>query len=183
MRLDHVALRIADREATAKFYQEAFGYKIQQRFQIPFDNGTFADSIAMEPPEKIDARLQFIEPVWSYVQGIFIGKADYHLAPEIFVSDGEPGSIVGDWVAARRGIGGIHHLAYAVKDIEGMVKLWQDKGLAEFTSEIIDCPEEGLRQVFTKEHPLTGIVYELIERNKFGFCLSSVKKLMEKSTQ
>jgi hypothetical protein len=42
----------------------------------------------------------------------------YHIAPEIFVSDGSPGSIVGDWVAARGGVGSIHHLAYQVPSVK-----------------------------------------------------------------
>ena len=35
-----------------------------------------------------------------------------------------------------------------------------------------------LIQVFTKPHPITGIIYELIQRKTFGFCKDNVKNLM-----
>ena len=34
------------------------------------------------------------------------------------MSDGPVGSIVGDWVRKRDNVGGIHHLAYEVQDVE-----------------------------------------------------------------
>lgn len=56
MRLDHVAYRVKDREKTAKFFMDALGYKIQERFTIDFDDGTCAECIALEPPEKLPGR-------------------------------------------------------------------------------------------------------------------------------
>src|SRR5690606_13107426 len=101
----------------------------------------------------------------------------YHLAPEIFVSDGTPDSIVGKWVAARGGIGGIHHLAYQVNDVEAVMNDWKEKGYAEFTTENpLTCP--GLKQCFTKPSDLTGVIYEFISRGKHGFCKENVKDLM-----
>ena len=70
------------------------------------------------------------------------------------MSDGPKGSIVGDWVAERGGIGGVHHIAYQVEDVEATMKEWKDKGYAEFYSdEPMTCP--GLVQVFTKPSELT----------------------------
>lgn len=106
----------------------------------------------------------------------------YHLAPEIFVSDGPPESIVGKWVAARNNIGGIHHLAYQVESVESTMKEWKDKGYAEFaTDKPLTCP--GLTQVFTKPSELTGIIYEFIERGEHGFCKDNVKALMESTKE
>ncbi len=100
------------------------------------------------------------------------------MAPEIFVSDGQPDSIVGQWVAARGGIGGIHHLAYQVDDVKATMQKWKEKGYAEFTSEEpLMCP--GLTQVFTKPSELTGVIYEFINRGEHGFCKENVKGLME----
>jgi catechol 2,3-dioxygenase-like lactoylglutathione lyase family enzyme len=103
---------------------------------------------------------------------------EYHLPPEIFVSDGPDDSIVGQWVKARGGIGGIHHLAYQVNSVEKTMQEWREKGYAEFTTESpLTCP--GLTQCFTKPSELTGIIYEFIERGEHGFCKENVAALME----
>lgn len=186
MRLDHVAYRVSDRRKTANFFIKAFGYKIQQEFQLEFDDGTTADCIALEPPEKLVPGA----PWTTSVSGI-VGmpgpenecrdaciRQQYHMPPEIFVSDGVPGSIVADWVAARGGIGGIHHMAYQVESVEKTMKEWQEKGFCEFSSDKpFTCP--GLTQVFSKPSELTGVVYEFIEREGFGFCKDNVKRLMQ----
>ena len=144
---------------------DALGYRIQQEFTIDFGEGQTAQCIALEPPEKILGKMPWVSD-------------NYHLAPEIFVSDGSPGSIVGDWVKARGGIGGIHHMAYMVDSVAKTMEEWRAKGLAEFTSQQpLTCP--GLTQVFTKPSELTGIIYEFIEREEYGFCKDNVRALME----
>jgi catechol 2,3-dioxygenase-like lactoylglutathione lyase family enzyme len=185
MRLDHVAYRVADREKTAKFFMDALGYSIQERFTIDFDDGTCAECIALEPPEKLPGTPWVTMQV--HYQDTLEGMREklqlYHMPPEIFVSDGAPGSIVGDWVAARGGIGGIHHMAYQVDDVEAKMKEWQEKGYAEFSSDKpMICPEDKLIQIFTKPIDIIGgIVYEFIERSGHGFCNKNVKALMESS--
>jgi 4-hydroxyphenylpyruvate dioxygenase-like putative hemolysin len=53
-----------------------------------------------------------------------------------------------------------------------------EKGYAEFTSDKpMECP--GLKQCFTKPSELTGVIFEFIERQEFGFCQQNVKALME----
>jgi catechol 2,3-dioxygenase-like lactoylglutathione lyase family enzyme len=182
MRLDHIAYRVRDRHVTAQFFIDAFGYKMQQEFQLDFGEGKFADCIALEPPEKKLPGVAWVVNDLQYVS--YEGEKnmetiqEYHLSPEIFVSDGNPGSIVGDWVAARGGIGGIHHIAYQVDNVKLTMLHWQNKGYAEFSSEEpIKCP--GLTQVFSKPSALTGVIYEFIKRDKFGFCKENVKSLME----
>ena len=183
MRIDHIAYRVKDRKKTSKFFIDALGYKIQTEFDLKFPDGTTTDCIALEPPEKeprdkfakesefADKIIpwQIYDPEWNAYQ--------YHLAPEIFVSDGQPESIVGKWVAERNGIGGIHHIAYMVDNVENTMKEWIEKGYAEFTSSTpMKCP--GLTQIFTKPSELTGVIYEFIEREEFGFCKENVKDLM-----
>ena len=104
-----------------------------------------------------------------------------HAPPEIFVSDGVKGSIVGDWVEKRDGVGGIHHLAYDVEDVEKTMNEWKEKGYVEFLSEKpLTCQEPKLTQVFSKPSELTGVIYELIKReDSKGFCEKNVEKLME----
>jgi 4-hydroxyphenylpyruvate dioxygenase-like putative hemolysin len=183
MRLDHIAYRVADRHATARFFMDALNYRVQQEFEIDFADGSKAQCIALEPPEKVDpSTLAWTSlvpaPRPAAADGGASNELEYHLPPEIFVCDGSPGSIVGDWVAARGGVGGIHHLAYQVQSVERKMQEWKAQGYAEFTSDKpLTCP--GLTQVFTKPSSLTGVIYELIERGERGFCQDNVKNLME----
>lgn len=172
MRLDHLAYRTASRDKTAEFFMKAFGYKFQCEFDIFFDEEKKekAICIALEPPEKV------LEEMPWLCYGPH--DAQYHLAPEIFVSEGNEGSIVGEWVKKRDGIGGLHHMAYLVENVEAKMKEWTEKGFADFTTSTpLKC--EDLTQVFSKAHPLTGMTYEFIERKQFGFCSDNVKSLME----
>ena len=179
MRLDHVAYRVKDRHKTAKFFQKAFGYTIGTEFQVHFDDDSTADCLALVPPG--DRHPDTIE--WDVmladrpVEDEPPNFHSYPAPPEIFVSDGPVGSIVGDWVADRGGVGGIHHIAYQCDNVAGTMNEWKNMGYAEFLSdEPMVCP--GLEQVFTKPSELTGIIYELICRTDKGFCEDNVKNLM-----
>lgn len=184
MRLDHIAYRVEDRKKTAQFFIDAFGYRIQTEFDIDFPDGSKAKCIALEPPEKPKVeKLHWL--IRQYVGPIDLSSnvdstkfAEFHLPPEIFVSDGTSDSIVGKWVAKRDNVGGVHHMAYQVDSVEKTMKEWKDKGYAEFSSDKpLTCP--GLTQVFTKPSELTGVIYEFIERGEHGFCKDNVKDLME----
>ena len=110
-----------------------------------------------------------------------INGSEYHMAPEIFISDGSEGSIVREWVEKHNGVGGVHHVAYQVNSVQDIIDEWSGKGFLEFAStEPLRC--DGLIQIFTKPLELTGIIYEFIEREAQGFCASNVKNLM-KSTK
>ena len=108
MRLDHIAYRSKDRHKTAKFFEDAFGYKVGTEFQIKFDDGGRADCMALVPPEN---RPEYTD-LWTMSTHIYFNEyeteneMEYHAPPEIFVSDGPEGTIVGDWVADRGGVGG-----------------------------------------------------------------------------
>lgn len=194
-RIDHVAYRVKNRDKTAKFFQEAFGYKVQTEFDIQFDDGTSCKCIALEPPEKSDApnlpwtcTLHLPRPDLTsskILESIQEDYVEYHMAPEIFVSSSEDeNSIVGKWVKHRDGIGGIHHIAYQVPSVEQTMKEWKEKGYAEFSSDSpIICPDGTLTQVFTKPSSLTGVIYEFIERRGKAFCQDSVKLLMVSTAQ
>ena len=187
MRLDHIAYRVKNRYDTAQFLRSTLGYKIGTEFQIEFDDDTTADCIAMVPPEQRPSntdkwtlsQLQYDPSVLDKrVDDMNASiKPEYHAPPEIFVSDGPEGSIVGDWVSERGGIGGIHHIAYQCDDVEATMNEWKEKGYAEFLSaKPLTCT--GLTQVFTKPSELTGVIYELISREGKGFCELNVKDLM-----
>lgn len=137
----------------------------------------------MEPPEKIHNKLPW--QIWAFgelPEGVDDPGVEYHLPPEIFISEGTPNSIVGKWVAARGGVGGLHHIAIQVESVADKMKEWQDKNYAEFSStEPMKCP--GLTQVFTKPSKLCGVIFEFIEREEFGFCAANVKALMESTIE
>ena len=121
----------------------------------------------------LDLDIKFIQ----YFSGFAHGPMQYHASPEIFVSEGSPDSVVGKWVEARDGIGGIHHLAYEVDSVKTQMEKWLRLGYAEFTTEEpMSCP--GLVQCFTKPSELTGVIYEFIERSGKGFCKENVLDLM-----
>jgi catechol 2,3-dioxygenase-like lactoylglutathione lyase family enzyme len=186
MRLDHIALRVQDRKKTAEFFIKAFGYRVQTEFNLDFGDGDNdkVKCLALEPPEKQEypVKIPWVCHNVVYVkpgEGLSMQEylQEYHMPPEIFVSDGGPDTIVGKWVAARGGIGGIHHLAYQVESVQDKMNEWKERGYAEFTSDApFTCP--GLTQVFTKPSLLTGVIFEFIEREEFGFCAGNVKKLM-----
>ncbi|MDX2085153.1 MAG: VOC family protein [Candidatus Melainabacteria bacterium] len=175
MRLDHIAYRVKNRDAAVQFFTDMFGYVIQCEFEITLEDGSKAMCMALEPPEK--------HPHGQALEGLpFISHVspglDYHMAPEIFVSEGPPGSLIDRWVNEwGRGVGAVHHLAYEVGDVKATMDQWQAKGILFTTPEPLHC--DDLVQVFTQPHPITGIIYEFIERKgQHGFCKDNVAKLM-----
>jgi catechol 2,3-dioxygenase-like lactoylglutathione lyase family enzyme len=191
VRLDHIAYRVENRYKSAGFFTEAFGYTLGTEFQIEFDDESKADCIALVPPETRHSDTNLwtyfslqADPHGSHPDSVCGAsgaiKSEYHAPPEIFVSDGSEGSIVGNWVKERGRAGGIHHIAYQVEDVEAVMKEWKEKGYAEFyTEEPITCKDPDLTQIFTKPSELTGVIYEFINRAGAGFCEDSVKQLME----
>lgn len=170
-RIDHIAFRVPDRQKTVRFFEEALGYKTQQEFPVYFNDEQtdFAMCTALEPPEKLDAPVP-----WTHmVPGL---EQEYHVPPEIFVSQGSPGSIVDEWV--KKNGPGIHHIAIQVDSVQETMDEWRRKGWAEFSTDApLHC--DGLTQVFTRPSELCGVIFEFIEREKFGFCRENVKALME----
>lgn len=155
--LDHIAFRLQDKDAATSLLSNLIGYSIGDTFQLNFDNGSKADCNALE------------------LEG----------SPEIFVSHGTDDSIVGQWVKARNGLGGVHHLAVrldSLEELQNTVKEWRSNGLEFASEDILFCENEELWQIFTK--PLAGlgdIIIELIVRGPKnpGFCQANVQNLME----
>lgn len=174
MRLDHVAYRVKNRPAAVKFFCDAFGYRVQDEFEIILEDGSKAKCQSLEPPEKEDPEQETEE----YVEYPGVGVGFYHLAPEIFVSDGPPGSVIDDWVNSwGHGVGGVHHLAYEVDDVQAKMDEWKAKGWLFTTPVPLKC--EDLTQVFSMPNPFTGVIYEFIQRRgQRGFCRDNVAKLM-----
>lgn len=177
MRLDHIAYRVENRDATVHYLKTVLDYKCAEEFEITFSDKSKAMCVALTPPEKSHSSQKFS------IDFPAVGPTvtSYHLAPEIFVSQGSKGSIVDKWV--RETGGGIHHIAYSIHNIDNKVKDFKSLGIKFLSDEIIDCPEDDLRQIFTEPQPLLGgIILELIERGDKGFCKGSVKNLMESTS-
>ena len=170
MRLDHIAFRTTDRMKAAKHLYDTLGYSIEpnlpEGFDIQFEDGTQAKCLVLIPPESLA----------TFGPSIAFGDfgTQWHSPPEIFVSDGSQSSIVAEWV--EKNGAGVHHLAYEVDSVVKVMKEWQKKGIKFLSEEPLSC--EGLIQVFTEPCPITGIIYELIERETVGFCRENVKDLM-----
>lgn len=72
---------------------------------------------------------------------------------------------------------GVQHVAFAVEGIEHVVADLKERGLP-FDTGVIESP--GLKQAFSKRDPVSGMMFELIERTgEEGFVDNNVKKLFE----
>ena len=146
MILDHIAYRVKDRNAAVAWHKR-LGYREETVFVVPFEDGSEAHCSVLVQDG----------------------------GPEVFVSEGTPGSIVERWVGTHGGVGAVHHVAYRVESVQETMDKMRAEGV-EFLSEApLTCP--GLVQVFTKPDPTTGIIYEFIERETKGFCEENVKDL------
>lgn len=177
-RIDHLAFRTLDRKKAVKFLCEALGYKEATEFQIDFPNKDIAVCSVLEPLNRMESKSLL---PWTQMVNLDAISQEYVLAPELFVSEGNPGSIVHKW-AEQRGGAGLHHIAMQVKDdstVEEEMKKWLDNGWCEsFMSEKpFVC--ENMSQVFTKPSSVLGVIFELIKRKEAGFCKTSVLSLME----
>jgi len=193
MRLDHIAYRVSDREKTTEFFKDCLGYQYVGTYSLEFDDGSTTEFNMLAPPEDRPTDVQ----EWSVLladvppdeqeTGKDVNFHAYHAPPEIAVSEGPAGSIVGDWVARTNGgNGGVHHIAYEVEDVAATMKYWSEKHGVEFYSdEPLVCEEDDLVQVFSKPSPITGVIYELITRGKDnkGFCVQNVKALMNSTKE
>lgn len=174
--IHHIAYRVRDKDEAAKFFISHLNYYVQDKFPIYFndDKTDVAQCLALSPINSIDNQsFCFLEP---YIPNLSF-RAEWHRPPEIFISEGTQNSIVGEWVN-RKGPG-IHHIAFAVYNIREVVDKWISDGIEFSSNDVMEC--DGLKQIFTKEHPVLGIVFELIETTNKGFCVSNVKNLMEAS--
>lgn len=72
---------------------------------------------------------------------------------------------------------GVQHVAFMVDDIAAVVADLQARGLP-FDTGIITAP--GLRQAFSRRDPISGMMFEIIERTgEEGFSDDNVRQLFE----
>lgn len=164
MRLDHVAYRVADRKSPPGFSWKPLDTGFSKSSPLTLARGKRPSASPLNRPKN----------PWKDAMGVgqlspcpgdfrFRWKSWFHCRR---LGQG-PGR---DWGHSPYGLYG----RFRRKTMEE----WRAKGLAEFTSQQpLTCP--GLTQVFTKPSELTGIIYEFIEREEYGFCKDNVRALME----
>jgi methylmalonyl-CoA/ethylmalonyl-CoA epimerase len=134
--LDHIAFRVADVRPVVDFYQSVLGFRIVQRMTLDF-GGTRAISRVLGLP---DSRFY------------------------IFVDQGlDPENIITKWVAQHGN--GLHHMAYLVDDIYAVEDRLRKQGMTFTTDHVVDTGG-GLKQLFSFPNPDTGIITEIIERQR-----------------
>lgn len=72
---------------------------------------------------------------------------------------------------------GVQHVAFRVEEIAKVVDELEGRGL-EFSTELLVSP--GLKQIFSRRHQDSGMMFELIERHdNDGFATENVQSLFE----
>lgn len=172
--IDHLAFRTIDRAACVKFFVDALGYIHKEDFEVKFDEEgkDIATCSVLAPDEHSGLDIPSL---------VSMSNICYVRPSEVFVSQGNKGSIVGDWCDKRDG-SGLHHIALRVPEgstVEEEMEIWKLKGWAEdFTSpQPFKCKNDDMVQIFTKPSKLTGIVFELISRKERGFCRENLLQL------
>ena len=134
-----------------------------------FDRENFASTLSWLGYHRVQEFALFGGDVRSYaLQGP---------GPEIFVSEGSYGTIVGKWVLEHGD--GLHHIAFEVANV---VTAAED--LPFNFGEIVTCGcPKPLTQVFSQRTEF-GFIVELLTKNGHpGFCPGNVERLMEASRE
>ena len=137
-RLDHIAFRVADLETVVDFYVETLGYEIVQKMNLDF-HGSRAISNVLQLPDN---------PFFIFVDQGF-----------------DEDNIISRWV--QKYGSGLHHMAYLVEDIEWTAGELRKRGMQFTTEQVIDTGG-GLKQIFSLPNPGTGLITELIQREREG---------------
>jgi len=178
--IDHLAFRTIDRKGAVKFLCDALGYREATQFKLDFQNEE-KDEATCSVLESTDRTNPELLLPWTYMVEAVGVTQRYVLSPEIFISEGSPGSIVDTWARSHGGAN-LHHIALQVpkySTVKQEMEKWKQNGWCEdFTSdEPFHC--DDMSQVFTQPSSVLGVIFELIKRKKAGFCQESVIKLME----
>jgi methylmalonyl-CoA/ethylmalonyl-CoA epimerase len=133
-RLDHIAFRVHDIDPVVAFYTANLGFQVVQEMEMDI-GGSKAHSKVLNLP----------------------GVPYY-----IFVDQGlDEDNIISRWVKQHGS--GLHHMAYLVDNIASEADRLKKSGLVFTTDHVVDTGG-GLKQLFTRPHPVTGVITEIIER-------------------
>ena len=135
-RLDHIAFRVADIKPVVDFYTATLGFRVVQEMVMDF-GGSRALSNVLNLPGT---------PFYIFV--------DQGLAED---------NIITRWVGKNGN--GLHHMAYLVDDIGRAADVLRSRGMTFTTDGVVDAGG-GLKQLFTLPNPDTGLITEIIQRDK-----------------
>lgn len=150
-RLDHIAFRTADLNPVVEFYTNKLGFQIVQELEMDFGNSKAKSKVLNLP-----------------------GAPFY-----IFVDQGmDENNIITKWV--KKNGDRLHHMAYCVDDIYSASEQMRKQGI-QFTSDEVVDTGGGLKQLFTVPNPQTGLITEIIQRDKEDvfFVQGNVIKLIQ----
>lgn len=134
--LDHIAFRTDDLDALVTHYTQNLSYEVIQEMTLQFGESRALSRVLQLPGH----------PFYVFV--------DMGMTPD---------NIISQWVAAHGS--GLHHLAYLVDDIDAAHDALKKRGVEFTTGHVIDTGG-GLRQLFTQPDPVTGLITELIQRDR-----------------
>ncbi len=135
-RLDHVAFRVDDIRPVVDFYTNQLGYRLVQEMTLDLGGSTAISNVLQ-----------------------LEGNPFY-----VFVDQGlEDDNIISKWVKTFGNR--LHHMAYLVENIYETWEQLKFQGV-EFTSEKVIDTGGGLKQLFTHPNPFTGLITEIIQRDK-----------------
>ncbi|MFA8341361.1 MAG: VOC family protein [Rhodothermaceae bacterium] len=153
--LDHIAFRVKDIEPVVKMYTETMGFEVVQELVFDLEGSKVRSKLLNLPGTK------------------FL----------IFVDMGtQEGDILSEWVKEHGNA--IHHMAYRVEDIHKSFEELKAKGMKFTTDKVIDTGG-GLKQLFSHPHPETGLITELIKREKddIFFVQENVEELIKSTNK
>ena len=137
-RLDHIAFRVTDIKPVVDFYTSTLGFRIVQEMVMDFGGSRALSNVLNLPGTPF---------------AIFV---DQGLAED---------NVITRWV--EKNGNGLHHMAYLVNDIERAADVLRSRGMTFTTDEVVDAGG-GLKQLFTLPNPDTGLITEIIQRDKEG---------------
>jgi len=159
MRLSHVSYRVRDRLKAAEFFARAF--KCRELQDLDLGGGVRCLLMAAhEQKAGYETRRSTLVDLTagnSIPTGVW---TDFHMAHSVIIYDGDANTEVGNWVS-RHG-GGLYSLAYEVFDVATEMSRWRQTGLGSFTT-TKPIESEGMFQAISDPHPITGVVYELLQ--------------------
>jgi 4-hydroxyphenylpyruvate dioxygenase-like putative hemolysin len=134
--LDHIAFRVADLRPVVSYYTKKLGYAVVQEMELDFGGTKAISNVLNLPCSKF----------------------------YVFVDQGlDWDNIITKWVKTNGSK--MHHMAYLVDDIYDAANEMRHQGM-EFTSKDVIDTGGGLKQLFTLPSPVTGMITELIQRER-----------------
>lgn len=141
--IDHVAIAVADVDASIAHYSRALGFTLLERSEVSGDHSGMVYAVLKSGSSTV-----------------------------VLVQGTSPESQVSKFIAAFGT--GMHHIAFAVRDLDAALSIVKETGGSADTPVIADA---GIRQAFLQRDAASGVRIELIERAEAPFSEKNVEGL------